>query len=88
MERGVRRMLGRTYEEVSPGQWGWRPTGQSEETARSREIAFAIADGDLFAGDDETAKWATSVTGKPVKFDPTFGGAVPAATSDAKEKTR
>lgn len=82
MERGVRRMLGRTYEEVSPGQWGWKPTGKSEEVERSREVAHAIADGDLFATDEETALWAESLTRKSVKFDSSFGGAAPKRDGD------
>jgi hypothetical protein len=70
MERGVRRMLGRTYEELSPGQWGWRPTGKSELVERSREIAYALADGDLYAGDEETAAWAGALARKPVDLLP------------------
>jgi hypothetical protein len=75
MERGVRRMLGRTYQEIQLGQWGWAPTGKSEDVEKSREVAYALADGDLFAGDEETAAWARSVSRKPVTFDPTFAEA-------------
>jgi hypothetical protein len=73
MERGVRRMLGRQYKEVSPGQWGFAPTGQVEEVEKCREIAVALADGDLAAADAETAAWAASVTRKSVDFDPLLG---------------
>ncbi len=80
IERGVRRMLGRAYQEVSPGQWGWVPNGD-DATPKSREVAYALADGDLYAADAATAAWASSVTGKSVKFDPSFG----AAPVDSKE---
>lgn len=73
MERGVRRMLGREYKEVSPGQWGWVPFERDEVVEKCREVAVALADGDLWAADEETAKWAVSVTRRPVAFDPTFG---------------
>lgn len=73
MERGVRRMIGREFKEVSPGQWGWAPTEADAQVEQCREIAFAIVDGDLFAADEETASWATRVTRKPVEFDPSFG---------------
>lgn len=73
MERGVRRMLGYEYKEVAPGQWGFAPTGKVETVERCREIAFALADGDLAAADEETAKWAASVARKPVEFDPSLG---------------
>lgn len=78
IERGVRRMIGRTYEQVTPGQWGWKPTNKAESVPRCRDIAHAIAHGDLFAADADTAEWAARLTRKDVKFDPTFGGAVPA----------
>ncbi len=73
MDRGVRRMLGRSYKEVSPGQWGWAPNDEAELVEKSREVAYALADGDLWAGDEETAQWASSVSRKSVKFDPSFG---------------
>lgn len=73
MERGVRKMIGRNFKEVSPGQWGWVPVDSDEEVVKCREIAFAIAEGDLYAADEETAEWASSVTRKSVKFDPSFG---------------
>lgn len=73
MERGVRRMIGRDYKEVSPGQWGWVPKDSDELVEKCREIAFALADGDLWAADEETAQWASSLTRKSVEFDPSFG---------------
>lgn len=73
MERGVRRMIGRSFKEVSPGQWGWVPTDADELVEKCREIAFAIAEGDLFAADEETALWASALTRKSVAFDPSFG---------------
>lgn len=83
MDRGVRRFLGRRYEQVSPGQWGWVPTGEAESVDKTREVAHAVADGDLYAADLETASWAASVTRKSVKFDPTFGGAALDASKPA-----
>ncbi len=71
MERGVRKMIGRSFKEVSPGQWGWVPVEHDEEVEKCREIAFAIAEGDLYAADEETAQWASSVTRKSVSA---FGG--------------
>lgn len=73
MDRGVRRMIGRNYQEVSPGQWGWVPTGEDAIVERSREVAYALADGDLWAADEETAQWAASVSRRSVEFDPSFG---------------
>lgn len=81
-DRGIKKMIGRTYEEVSPGQFGWKATGKSEEVARSAEIATAIADGDLFPGDAATAAWAAALTRKKVTFDPSFG-TEPAAPATA-----
>ena len=73
MERGVRRFIGRKFQEVEPGQWGWVPTAADEQVDKCREIAFAIADGDLFAADEDTATWAAKVTRKSVSFDASFG---------------
>lgn len=87
LERGVRRMIGRTYKQVSPGQWGWEPTGKVAELERSREIAHALADGDLWAADAETAAWASVLTRKPVTFDPSFGEAPTSNAADDAEET-
>ena len=74
MDRGVRRMIGFEYKEIAPGQWGFAPTGKDEAVEKCREIAFAIADGDLAAADEETAKWAASVTRKTVDYVPSSLG--------------
>lgn len=74
MDRGVRRMIGRNYQEVSPGQWGWVPSGEDDLVEKSREVAYALADGDLWAADEETAQWASSISRKSVDFDKSFGG--------------
>lgn len=66
-------MLGYQYKEVAPGQWGFAPTGKEEVVDRCREIAFALADGDLAAADAETATWASSVSRRNVEFDPSLG---------------
>lgn len=81
LERGVRRMIGRDYKEVTPGQWGWAPKDSDELVEKSREIAYALADGDLAAADEETAQWATSVARRPVKFEG-------AKAESKKEQTR
>lgn len=73
LERGVRKFIGRDFKEVSPGQWGWVPTGSDEAVDKCREVAVALADGDLWAADEETASWATALTRKSVEFDPSFG---------------
>lgn len=50
------------------------------ELAHMREYACAIADGDLWPGDEAAAEYAARMTGKPVKFDPTFGEPKPSKT--------
>lgn len=65
----LRRMLGRKYQEVAPGQWGWVPSGEPEAVSKRAEVAHALAAGDLAPADVETAQWAASVTRKPVAYE-------------------
>ncbi len=75
-EPPLRRVLGRKYQEVTPGQFGWVPSGEDEVVRKRPEVARAIADGDLYAADQATADWAHSITRSVIEFDPTFGGSV------------
>jgi hypothetical protein len=68
-EPPIRRMIGRKYEQVNPGQWGWTPSGEPQAVSKRAEVARALADGDLAPADAETAAWATSITRVPVKFE-------------------
>jgi hypothetical protein len=67
-ERGKRRFVGRRWQEVLPGRWGFCPTEQPEELPYHHDLAKACRDGDLWAADEATAK----ACGVP--FDPDFGG--------------
>ena len=67
-------------------QGGWKQLDSVVEIDSSnpehlREYAVAIADGDLWAGDEAAAEIARRMTGKPVQFDPLFG----APKSDVKK---
>lgn len=66
-EAGTRRFIGRKYIEVEPGQWGFAPTGETEEVPLQSDYLKAIKDGDLWPADRETADIAG------VEFDATFG---------------
>jgi hypothetical protein len=68
-EPPIRRMIARTYSQVSPGQWGWTPSAEPQAVSKRAEIARALADGDLVPADAATAAWATSITRVPVKFE-------------------
>jgi hypothetical protein len=72
-EPAIRRMIGRKYEQVKPQQWGWVPSGEPQALSKRAEVARALADGDLWAADEETAAWASALMRRPVKFDATFG---------------
>jgi hypothetical protein len=76
MEAGIKSFVGRKYQEVEPGQWGFVPTGETEEVAYAAEYVKACKDGDLFAADEATA----AACG--VSFDPSFG--VPKAAKAEK----
>lgn len=56
MEGGVRRYVGRKFEEVEPGRLGWVPTDEAEEVAFHAFYANACAAGDLEAADEATAQ--------------------------------
>ena len=64
----VRRFIGRRWQEVLPGQWGWCPTEKPHECDYHHDLARACRDGDLWPADEETAK------ALGVAFDPNFGG--------------
>lgn len=72
-EPPIRRMIGRKYEQVNPGQWGWVPSGEPQAVSKRAEVAKAIAKGDLWPADAATAEWAFSITRVRVRFDETFG---------------
>lgn len=67
-ERGIRRFVGRRFQEVSTGRWGWCPTEKGQETDPHPDLIRAVRDGDLWPADEATAKACG------VGFDPTFGG--------------
>jgi hypothetical protein len=79
-ERGVRRCVGRRWQEVLPGRWAWVPTGQPQETEYSADLVKAARDGDLWPADQATA----GVCG--VAFDATFGGEVAETIKAFKSK--
>lgn len=63
----VRRFIGRRWQEVAPGEWGWCPTEKPQATEYHHDLVRACRDGDLWPADAETAKACG------VAFDPTFG---------------
>jgi hypothetical protein len=67
-ERGVRRFIGRRWQEVTTGRWSWVPSGKPQETDYHHDLVKACKDGDLWAATPETA------TACGVPFDPDFGG--------------
>jgi hypothetical protein len=79
-EPALRRSIGRRYEQLPSGDYGYVPTGAVELVGKRTEIARAIADGDLWPADQATADWAESLTRAGVVFDPTFGKAASPAT--------
>lgn len=78
----LRRFIGRRYTEITPGRWGFAPTGEAEEVNARPEIIKAARDGELWPADEATAKACG------VKFDPKFGGELtpPKPPADGKEK--
>ena len=69
-------------------QGGWASldhvvTVDASDPQHLREYALAMADGDLWPGDEAAAELARRMTGKAVKFDPTFGAA-PVETTKKK----
>lgn len=65
--RGVRRCIGRRWQEALPGQWAWAPTGKPQEVDYHPDLVKACFDGDLWPADEATAKVCK------VSFDPLFG---------------
>lgn len=63
-----RRFIGRRWQEIAPGQWGWCPTETPQECDYHHDLARACRDGNLWPADEATAKACG------VAFDPDFGG--------------
>ena len=64
-----RRYLGRAYDATLGDAGGWPSTGECVEvTDHFAEYRAHVRDGDLWPGDEETARACG------VAFDPTFGG--------------
>lgn len=80
-DRGVRRCIGRRWQEAMPGRWAWVPTGEPQEVDYHHDLAKACRDGDLWPADEDTA--ATCSVG----FDPTFGGEGTQTIKDFKSKS-
>lgn len=93
-ERGIRRFVGRRWQEITLGRWAWVPTEKGQELDAHPDLIRACRDGDLWPADEATA--TTCGCG----FDPNFGGertqtikefraaqeaAAPAAPNDAHE---
>lgn len=66
-ERGIRRCIGRRWQEVTTGRWAWVPSGKAQEVDSHPDLVKACQDGDLWPADEATAK----ICG--VGFDPKFG---------------
>ncbi len=64
----VRRFVGRRWQEILPGRWGWAPKEEAEEHDFHHDLVRACKEGDLWPADAETAKLCG------VGFDPEFGG--------------
>lgn len=79
-ERGIRRFIGRRFQEVLPGRWAWVPTGEPQAVEYSGDLAKACRDGDLWAADEETARACR------VPFDPKYGGELTETIKAFKEK--
>jgi len=54
-ERGIRRFVGRRWQEVLPGRWAWCPTGEPQAMASHPDLVKAVRDGDLWPADEVTA---------------------------------
>lgn len=65
-ERGIRRCVGRRWQEVVPGRWAWVPTGEPQAVEYHPDYVKAVREGDLWPADEETAKACR------VPFDPKF----------------
>ncbi len=79
---GKRAFIGHVfdYNLAEPGvsEGGWRPTVEPQEVPDCSEYRQAIVHGDLWPGDEATAKlvasYATNQGIYPPKFDPEYGG--------------
>ena len=49
------------------------PDRQPGPGAGGVSAAVGVRNGDLWAGDEETAQWASAISRKSVEFDPKFG---------------
>lgn len=67
LEAGIKSFVGRKFVQVEGDQWGFKPTGESEEVTYCAEYVKACKDGDLWPADAETA----AACGVP--FDSNFG---------------
>ncbi len=74
----LRRFIGRKYQEVNPGEWGFVPTSEPDDVRLRPEIVKAARDGELWAADESTAKACG------IRFDPQFGGELPAREPSKK----
>ena len=80
-ERGVRRCIGRRWQEVTTGRWSWVPTDKPEECDYHHDLVKACRDGDLWPADQETAELLK------LPFDPTFGAEPTQTIREFKAKT-
>lgn len=78
LEAGIKSFVGRRYQEVEPGLWGFVPTGDSEEVSFMHEYVSACKEECLWPADEATA----AACG--VKFDPNFGAPAKAEKPTAK----
>lgn len=79
-ERGIRRFIGRRWQEVLPGRWAWVPTGEPQTVDYHGDLVKACRDGDLWAADEATAKACR------VPFDPKFDNETTETIKAFKEK--
>jgi hypothetical protein len=57
LDAGVKSFVGRKWQEIEPGHFGFVPTGEAEEVPARAEYAKACRDGDLLPADEATAKY-------------------------------
>lgn len=82
LERGIRRFIGRRWQEVEAGRFAWVPTGEAQSHEYHRDLVKACRDGDLWPADEATAKACG------VGFDPKFGDEVTETIKAFKDKTK
>lgn len=80
-ERGVRRFVGRRWQEVEKGRWAWVPTEKPQEIDSHQDLIRATRDGDLWPADEATA------IACGVGFDPLFGKEPTQTIRDFKAET-